>query len=581
MISNELLWQNLAPDYEPYINLFASADKLENATLAIIQPRLYNSLESFLLTPTYFPFAIIRALECQSYLSELAKCIKNIIPASVAITGDYKQSNGKFYWQPNNKRSFTTCNSVYFCNWIEMPQLFGSIHQYKNSIHLEPGLLHKINGGVLLLSVSTLLAQPLMWQRLKQMVIQKQFEWLPVNDNQFLPYPIDSMPLDVKLILVGDNFSLDELETKEPELFSQATYGEYEFDLNFEHSSQLSLWMQFVKQIITDCQLPALTTDAWPTLITQAIRYTEDKSILPLDRRWLIRYLSEANKFKQNNQITTKSCQAAMRQRKWQHGYLAKRNLDDILKKQVFIKTEGKIIGQINGLSIIHYPGHPEIIGEPSRITCVAHLGEGEFTDVERKVELGGNIHAKGMMIMNAYLNYELNLEQPQPFSASIVFEQSYNKVDGDSASLAELCALISALSLQPIDQQIAVTGSVDQFGYVQPIGSINPKIESFFDICFQRELTGQQGVIIPAANIRHLCLNQDLIAAVKSRVFNIWPVEHVSEAISMLTKHAYYKQQYDTKNLHLLALIHKRITLANKQEKPKFMRFIKWLNLK
>ncbi|MGP1946987.1 MAG: AAA family ATPase [Arsenophonus sp. NC-PG7-MAG3] len=579
MISNELIWKNLAPDYEPYLNLFASADKLDNATLAIIQPRLSNSLERFLLTSTYSPFAIIRALECQSYLSELAKYIKNINPSSAIITGDYKQSNGRFYWETGSKGSFTPCYSVYFCNWIEMPQLFGSVHQHQNSIHLEPGLLHKINGGVLLLSVRTLLSQPLMWQRLKQMIIQKQFDWLPVNENQFLPNPIDSMPLNIKLILVGDHFSLDELETKEPELFSQATYGEYEFELDFEHSGQLSLWMKFVKQIITDYQFPALTIDAWPLFITQAIRYTEDKSILPLDRIWLIRCLAEANQFQEDNQLTAKSFQTALQQRQWQHSYLAKRNLDDILQKQIFIKTEGKIIGQINGLSVMKYLGHPELIGEPSRITCVAHFGNGEFTDVERKVELGGNIHAKGMMIMQAYLNYELKLEQPQPFSVSIVFEQSYNEVDGDSASLAELCALISALSLQPIDQQIAVTGAVDQFGYVLPIGSINQKIESFFDVCFQRKLTGQQGVIIPAANIRHLCLKSDLIAAIKSGVFHICPVEHVSEAISILTKLAYYKQEYATNNLHLLALIHERISQANNQEKPKFMGLLKWLN--
>ncbi|MGP1958861.1 MAG: AAA family ATPase [Arsenophonus sp. NC-CH8-MAG3] len=579
MISNELIWQNLTPDYEPYLNLFASADKLENATLSIIQPKLSNSLKRFLLTSTYSPFAIIRAKECQSYLSELAKYIKNVNPSSVDITGDYQQSNGRFYWEAGSKGSFTPSYSVYFCNWIEMSQLFGSVHQYQNRIHLEPGLLHKINGGVLLLSVGTLLAQPLMWQRLKQMIIQKQFEWLPVNENQFLPNPIDSMPLDIKLILVGDHFSLDEFETKEPELFSQATYGEYEFELDFEHSSQLSLWIKFVKQIITDCQFPDLTIDAWPPFITQAIRYTEDKSILPLDRIWLIRCLTEANQFQQDNKLTAKSFQTALQQRQWQHSYLAKRKLDDILQKQVFVKTEGKIIGQINGLSVMKYLGHPELIGEPSRITCVAHFGNGEFTDVERKVELGGNIHAKGMMIMQAYLNYELKLEQPQPFSASIVFEQSYNEVDGDSASLAELCALISALSLQPIDQQIAVTGAVDQFGYVLPIGSINQKIESFFDVCFQRKLTGQQGVIIPAANIRHLCLKSDLIAAIKSGVFHICPVEHVSEAISILTKRAYYKQQHATNNFHLLALIHERISQANNQKKPKFTGLLKWLN--
>ncbi|MGP1945296.1 MAG: AAA family ATPase [Arsenophonus sp. ET-LJ4-MAG3] len=577
MINNELIWQNLAPDYKSYHNFFASADKLSNATFAIIQPRLYNSLQQFLLKETYFPFAVIKALESSSYLSEIAKCIKSIIPFSVNFSGDYQKLNGRFHWQKTVKGLFTPCHLVYFSNWIEMSQLFGSIYQYQNGVHLEPGLLHKINGGVLLLSITTLLAQPLMWQRLKQMLIQKRFDWLPVNNNQFLPYPIDSMPLDIKLILVGNHFSLEKLEAKEPEFFSQIIYGEYEFELNFKHSDQLSLWIGYVKQIITDHQFPDLTNDAWPSLITQAIRYTENKSILPLDRIWLIRCLSEANQFQEDNQLTAKSFKTAMQQRQWQHGYLAKRNLDDILQKQIFIKTKGKIIGQINGLSILQYSGHPELIGEPSRITCVVHFGDGQFTDVERKTELGGNIHAKGMMIMQAYLNYELKLEQPQPFSTSIVFEQSYNEVDGDSASLAALCALISALSLQPIDQQIAVTGAVDQFGYVQPIGNINKKIESFFDLCVQRELTTKQGVIIPKANICHLCLKTELIDAVKSDIFHIWPVKHVSEAISILTKHTYYKQQHNTNNIQLLTLIKERISQANNQKKQKFMGFIKW----
>ncbi|MGP1957806.1 MAG: Lon protease family protein, partial [Arsenophonus sp. ER-QC15-MAG3] len=169
---------------------------------------------------------------------------------------------------------------------------------------------------------------------------------------------------------------------------------EYEFELDFVHSDQLSLWMKFIKQIINDCQFSNLTTDAWPIFITQAIRYTENKSTLPLDRVWITRCLSEANQFQQNNQITAESFKSSIRQHKWQNGYLAKRNLDDILQKQILIKTKGEIIGQINGLSIMQYPWHPEPIGEPSRITCVVHFGDGEFTDIERKVDLGGNIHA-------------------------------------------------------------------------------------------------------------------------------------------------------------------------------------------
>ncbi|MFP3014528.1 MAG: AAA family ATPase [Arsenophonus sp.] len=579
MTNNELMWHNLSPDYKPYLNLFDSADKLDNVTFDIIQPRLYNTLELFLSAQTHYYFAIIKALECTSYLSELVKCIKNITTPSVTLSGDYHQSNGRFHWQVSANGLFTPSHSVYFCNWIEMSQLFGSIHQYQNTVYLEPGILHKVNGGVLLLVVSTLLAQPLMWKRLKQMLIQKRFDWLPINDNQFLPYPIDSIPLDIKLILVGDNFSIDEFSEKEPELFSQASYGEYEFELDFKHISKLSLWMKFTKQIIIDYQFPTLTTDAWPIIITQAIRHTEDRYTLPLDRRWIIRCLTEANQFQQNNKLTAKSFQTAIYSRQWRHGYLGKCNLNNILQKQILIKTEGETIGQINGLSVIQYPGHPELIGEPLRITCVVYFGDGEFIDVEHKAELGGNIHAKGMLIMQAYLNNELKLKESQPFSASIVFEQSYNEVDGDSASLAEICVLISALSLQPIDQKIAVTGAIDQFGYVLPISNINKKIESFFDVCRERELIGQQGVIIPSSNIRHLCLKTSLIEAVKSGLFHIWPVKHVSEAILILTKRTYYKKQGDTNNLNLLDLIQERISKANNKEKPKFMGLLKWLN--
>lgn len=150
---------------------------------------------------------------------------------------------------------------------------------------------------------------------------------------------------------------------------------------------------------------------------------------------------------------------------------------DEIELGQIFIETDGEVIGQINGLSVLEYPGHPRAFGEPSRISCVVHTGDGEFTDVERKAELGGNLHAKGMMIMQAFLISELELDMPLLLGIDC-FEQSYGEVDGDSASLAELCALVSALAMQPINQQIAVTGSVDQFGNVQPIGGANEKLK-------------------------------------------------------------------------------------------------------
>lgn len=299
---------------------------------------------------------------------------------------------------------------------------------------------------------------------------------------------------------------------------------------------------------------------------------------MSLDLEWILRQLRYAIRFNHDAYLNADALKKAEENRLWRHSYLLERSRDEILQDQVMIQTEGEAVGQINGLSVLDYPGYPDLIGEPTRITCVAHIGDGEFTDVERKAELGGNLHAKGMMIMQAYLNSELRLDQPQPFSTSIVFEQSYGEVDGDSASLAELCALISTLALQPIDQQIAVTGAVDQFGQVQPIGGVNQKIEGFFDICQQRGLTGSQGVIIPLANIRHLVLNESVQQAVKEEKFHIWPVTHVAEAITLLTRQPYYEEQCEPEqsDAHLLAVIHDRITLANNQDRPKLPWFLR-----
>ncbi|EML1935416.1 Lon protease family protein [Providencia stuartii] len=577
MISQELTWQGLTPDLTPYLATFVSSDTLTPATLSEIQPRLFNSIERFIKENSRTRFMFIKSEQSEHYLQVFSEAISPLLTQFSPIKGDYQLTDNKlaFKWHPEIDGRFSSQTKIAYRDWIEPEQLFGYITA---SLHLVPGLLHQINGGVLILSASSLIAQPLMWQRLQNMVARRQLEWLPFSDNQPLPIEIDAQPLDIKLIIVGDRLELEEFEYIDSELFENAIYGEYEPIMFFDDKEQLVLWMRYIKSLIDANHLPEIASDGWMTFITQATRFCEDKFNLPLDSQWLIRKLTDASHYQIDNMMGDEAFKQALENRLWRHSFLSERSQDDILQEQVFIRTEGEVIGQINGLSVLQYPGHPEALGEPSRITCVAHLGDGEFVDVERKAELGGNIHAKGMMIMQAYLNYELKLEQPQPFSASIVFEQSYGEVDGDSASLAELCALISALALQPIDQQIAVTGAVDQFGYVQPIGGVNEKIEGFFDICAQRHLTGQQGVIIPMANVRHLCLNQTVVDAVKEGQFHIWPVEHVAQAITLLTKQAYFEQQAEGDNVHLLALIQERINQANSPEKPKLPWFLKWL---
>lgn len=578
MISQELTWQGLIPNLSSFQTKFVSSETLTPAILSDIQPRLSDGIQHFVDEFAQTRFMFIKSDDSEAYLSLYANAITPLLAEINTIDGDYQLSEDSrlFQWKSGVKSRFSSHEKIAYRSWIEPEQLFGYVTP---SLNLVPGLLHQINGGILVIAASALISQPLMWARLKNMVNRQQLEWLPYSENQPLPIEIEPQPLELKVIIVGDRLALEEFEFTSPELFSCAIYGEYEPIMFFEDEEQLSLWMRYVKSIIESNKLPHISADGWVPFIQQAVCYCEDKFNLPLDILWLVRSLVDASHYHVNHLLTQESFKQANENRQWRHSFLAERTQDDILQEQIFVKTEGEVIGQVNGLSVLQYPGHPDAIGEPSRITCVAHLGDGEFTDVERKAELGGNIHAKGMMIMQAYLNYELKLEQPQPFSASIVFEQSYGEVDGDSASLAELCALISALSLQPIDQQVAITGAVDQFGYVQPIGGVNEKIEGFFDICEKRGLTGNQGVIIPMANVRHLCTKSAVVEAVKEGQFHIWPVEHVAQAITILTKQPYFEQQAEEENVHLLALIQERINQANSPDKARLPWFLKWIS--
>lgn len=577
MKNNELEWQALRPDYASYQTFFQTASQLPASLLREVQPRLYESLQ-WLNNAEPGQFMLLKADDSSAYFDMLTDTLTQAEIKTYPVIGAYQAESNKIYWQENVQGTFSSSESITCCQWIEPEQLFGSFYHHKDNVTVSPGLLHKVNGGILVLSIKSLLAQPLMWFRLKKMVESQRFEWLIWNDNQSLPLPIESMPLNLRVILVGDRLSLEELEFMEPELSSTALYGEYEYDMYLEDEKALSQWCSFVNALCQKYRLPSLSADAWEVLLTQAARQHEDQLILSLDLEWILRQLRYAIRFNHDAYLNADALKKAEENRLWRHSYLLERSRDEILQDQVMIQTEGEAIGQINGLSVLDYPGYPDLIGEPTRITCVAHIGDGEFTDVERKAELGGNLHAKGMMIMQAYLNSELRLDQPQPFSTSIVFEQSYGEVDGDSASLAELCALISTLALQPIDQQIAVTGAVDQFGQVQPIGGVNQKIEGFFDICQQRGLTGSQGVIIPLANIRHLVLNESVQQAVKEEKFHIWPVTHVAEAITLLTRQPYYEEQCEPEqsDAHLLAVIHDRITLANNQDRPKLPWFLR-----
>lgn len=544
---------------------------------------MHYALEQFLHPQGVSDFLLVKAPEEKAYLQLLNNTTFALRGDSASLlTGvNYTIAAGQVSVSPATSPddNFASSGPVIFADWVEAEQLFGCVRQFNGDISLQPGLVHKANGGVLILSLRALLAQPLLWMRLKSQVTQQRFEWLSFNESRPLPVTIPSMPLSLKVMLVGDRDALADFQEMEPELAEKSLYCEYEDNLQLTDEETIKQWCQWVQQVARDANLPMLAADAWPRLIQEGARYTGDQETLPLCPLWISRQLRETAPFCEGETIGDEQLKTMLEQRQWREGYLAERMQDEILLEQILIETEGECVGQINALSVIEFPGHPRAFGEPSRISCVVHIGDGEFTDIERKAELGGNIHAKGMMIMQAFLMSELELDQQIPFSASLTFEQSYSEVDGDSASMAELCALISALSGVPINQSIAITGSVDQFGRAQPVGGLNEKIEGFFTICQQRGLNGKQGVIIPNANVRHLSLSMDVQEAVEAGQFSIWAVDDVTEALPLLTQ-----LNWDAEGqTNLLQTIQERIAQASQPDArhryPWPLRWLGWFN--
>ena len=262
------------------------------------------------------------------------------------------------------------------------------------------------------------------------------------------------------------------------------------------------------------------------------------------DRRWLgipeiklKQVIKEADLYAGASQlITVRNVLKAIGADDFRANYLAEAELRDHRDRQILMSTQGQVVGQINGLSVIETSGTSYVYGEPVRITATLRAGgEGDVIDIERKAELAGQIHAKAMMIINGFLTKEFGSQQPLPVSASLVFEQSYSEIDGDSASLTGLCAVISCLAEAPIRQDLAVTGAVDQFGDVQSVGGVNEKIEGFFKICRLHGLTGTQGVIIPKSCVHQLMLRPSVIRAIKEGRFHIYTVSHVTGATKLL----------------------------------------------
>jgi lon-related putative ATP-dependent protease len=422
---------------------------------------------------------------------------------------------------------------------IEYQQMQGAL--VTNFRLIRPGALHRANGGTLLLDVRALLSEPYSWPALKRALTQRRIVIEDVARFVGLATTVslepDPIPLDVKVVVHGERQLYWLLEALDPDLtrhFKVLADFDDEIDRTPEGEAMMA---RLIATMAAREGLRPLEREAVARTIEHAARLADDQQKLSLLVERLDDTLAEADHRAAGAgraTIARADIDGAIAARIHRAARIRERGQEMILRDIALIDTAGSRVGQVNGLAVMAIGGLA--FGRPSRITCRVRPGAGRIVDIEREVKLGGPLHSKGVLILAGLLGSRYALDGPMSLSATLVFEQSYGGVDGDSASSVELYALLSALSEFPLRQDLAVTGSVNQHGDIQAIGGVNEKIEGFFDICAARGLTGTQGVLIPAANVQHLMLRADVVAACREGRFAVHAVRTVEEGIALLT---------------------------------------------
>jgi lon-related putative ATP-dependent protease len=405
---------------------------------------------------------------------------------------------------------------------------------------IKAGAMHRANGGYLILDALELLRQPFAWDALKRALRTGQLRLESLGQSLSLVSTVslepEPIPLDVKVALVGERilyYLLAAYDPDFPRLFKLAA----DFDDRLEWTPEnQALYARLVAALARRGGLAPFDRGAVARIVEQAAREAGDAERLSLATGRLADLLAEADHRRRagGHEVTRAAdVEQAIAARERRADRLRERWREETLRGTLRIATAGREVGQVNGLSVVELGDFA--FGHPTRITARVRLGGGEVVDILREVELAGPIHSKGVLTLAGFLGERYASEVPLSLAASLVFEQSYGEVEGDSASLAELCALLSAIGLVPLAQAVAVTGAVDQRGEVQAVGGVNEKIEGFFDLCAARGLDSSHGVVLPVANVRHLMLRGDVVDAVAADRFHVWPVTHVDEAIERL----------------------------------------------
>lgn len=406
---------------------------------------------------------------------------------------------------------------------------------------IKPGALHRANGGYLLLDADKVLTSPYAWEGLKRALQFRQIRIESPSQMMSLSNTISLEPepiaLDVKVVLLGERqiyYLLTQADQDFLDLFKVAA----DFDDEFvRDAATVRQYAHLIATIVKREALLPFDRSAVCRVIEQAARLVEDRERVTARMQTIVDLLQESDHWAQAagaTVVTADHVQQALDAQVYRNDRIRERMQEDVLRETILMDTQGEKVGTINGLSVISMGTFA--FGRPSRITATVSMGKGDVINIEREVEMSGPFHTKGVLILSSFIRSRYAQEQPLSLDASLVFEQSYGGVDGDSASSTELYALLSAIAQVPIKQSLAVTGSVNQHGQVQAIGGVNEKIEGFYDLCKARGLTGDQGVMIPQANVKHLMLRHDVVEAVAAGTFSIYPIATIDEGIEVLT---------------------------------------------
>lgn len=403
------------------------------------------------------------------------------------------------------------------------------------------GAFHKANGGFLVLDAEKVLMNFMSWESLKRVLrtgeasienLGEQYGAVPVSSLR--PQPI---PIDMKVVIVGTPYLYSLLQYYDPE-FQKMFKIKADFDIDMTRNEETEKQMaQFVGNFVRENGSLPFDADAIAEVIEWSSRLAENQNRISTEFNKITEIIVESAawaKTRESDAVAREDVIKAIREKRFRSNLIQERVTRAFEDGVIRIDTDGDAVGQINGLAVVDMMDYA--FGHPSRITANVFMGQEGVVNIEREVKMTGPIHNKGLLILTSYLGRTYAREMPLSLSARITFEQTYGAIDGDSASSTELYCLLSALSGVPLRQEIAVTGSVDQFGNIQPIGGVNEKIEGFFEYCSVRGLTGRQGVMIPAQNVQHLMLDHVVLQAVREGKFHIWAVKTIDEGIEILT---------------------------------------------